>query len=126
VGPLSGARVGIAEFAGRRRSKSARIKPVLDVVERLLEPRNRDCRQLARLYLDLQRCRVESKLDPLAWKFTPEVKLALSTTNTGKPEVSFSITVHLPVPEYGVHGTAPVIAKLLALANGQVIDDAGG
>src|ERR1700682_40968 len=34
--------------------------------------------------------------------------------------------IHLPVPEYGVRGTAPVAAEVLPFAKGQVIQDTRG
>jgi len=49
----------------------------------------------------------------------------LSIMNTGKPEVIFSITVTCQFPRSAFGHVVPTVTKLLALAEGQIINDAG-
>src|SRR5262245_45414798 len=44
------------------------------------------------------------RLLPFCWKFTPELKLALSTTKTGKPDVMCSINVSCQPPRIVLTG----------------------
>src|ERR1700720_1457577 len=59
------------------------------------------------------------RLSPLFWKLTPELKLALSTTNTGNPEVSFSIRVSCQPPKIVFMGPLQPLPNCLPFPTGK-------
>jgi len=84
LGPLSGAAVGHCPSSpGAAEAKSARIKPVLDVVDACWSHATGIAGNWP-AFIWISNDVGSNQLDPLAWKFTPEVKLALSTTNTAE------------------------------------------